>query len=637
MTSYEKLNEKLLLSHPRPNNDLFVVGNVSQNALNQIVPNSNVTFVNPQLNGPMRIPNIPTKQNRVLTKYENKRRSTETQEALYDWRNNVSLNNSTRVPANYYQNKLTETAKNKVRNKYMMENYGTQFKEFNTDACEKNISYDTNQLPQNGLFTSKVNISTPTYNPLLPISDSNKPNSFETSFPDERMTHQGGDRTYTTKGDRLLNAHKIATSTQMKERNQLQIEANNALKGIHRVQRKTKNNCINPNYYHVDEVKNDRIKDGIKIENIKSAYKTDLNTTVKQNLNPEQKSVFENFQLNPTSVLHTYSSRSTDLTKRTRLQQMNEYNFESIIKKEKKNILKQNREMKEENENLFSSLIEGFKNFFVPESKRTKKEQRDGVMEKYEEEISSNKIIDDEKITDYDKKQHRHTYWVVKDNTKFEYNDDYKKMEMQIQEPILMIQEGKYLIQNMITREVDGLKVHQRKQNLEDGETEYNLISIPMEIFNDDFIETIERSKEDKRYKEIINLDFENHMKLANLTEIAPDDFKINTKKPITYHQRTLTEDPKNILTNINNIDDYLNHKLTKDEIDNYLKKDSKINFISMLNKRENIEIDKNNREFFRNTFENPNNNTLTQHRRTNIKPDFYQVDPRKFTKRFNN
>ena len=220
-------------------------------------------LINPAIETVRQIPLVSDKH-RVPVKYENKRKDKQATEALFDIRNNTSLNNSTKVLPNYYLDKLKESARGKVRMTDTAEAMRVQYsdnpdKEFyitgntraDTDGYIQPVKYSMESFDvgskDDGLLRfadlaypgsssnfgtgARSRVETPSYNPFLPQSSVNKSISTNPSYPDERMTRYSGERKYMTKGDRIMMAADLAQSDAAKERRQLQAQAQDALNG----------------------------------------------------------------------------------------------------------------------------------------------------------------------------------------------------------------------------------------------------------------------------------------------------------------------------------------------------------------------------------------------------------------------
>ena len=217
-------------------------------------------IINPAIQTVRQIPFVSEKH-RTPVKTENRRKDRQTTEALYDIRNNTSLNNATRVPPNYYLDKLKETAKGRVRMTNTAEAMRVQYSNPGEDFYQTgNERVDTYiQTPKYSMESfnvgskddgilrfadlsypgsssnfgtgSRNRVETPDYNPFLPQSSLNKSHTSPgtPAYPDERMTRYSGERKYMTKGDRILMAADLAKSDYMKERRQLQAQAHDAL------------------------------------------------------------------------------------------------------------------------------------------------------------------------------------------------------------------------------------------------------------------------------------------------------------------------------------------------------------------------------------------------------------------------
>ena len=139
------------------------------------------------------------------------------------------------------------------------------------------------------------------------------------------------------------------------------------------------------------------------------------------------------------------------------------------------------------------------------------------------------------------------------------------------------MQDEENINRNVVIRDVDAIKVYQRKDNIETGEVTYNVVTIPSEYLDKPlkdhiFVDNRKQVKSDDQKNrfsgDIVELSYEDHIKIGRLTEEAPDDFKYESKDPISYHQRMLLDQieemPTNIITNVDYVDDYDNERLER-------------------------------------------------------------------------
>lgn len=219
-------------------------------------------LMNPAIQTVRQIPLVSDKH-RYPVKYENKRKDKQATEALFDIRNNTSLNNATRVLPNYYLDKLKESARGKVRMSNTAEAMRVQYSnepenytQYLTGDARADTYISTPQYSMesfnvgskdDGLLRfadlsypgsssnfgtgARSRVENASYNPFLPQSSLNKSHSSPgtPAYPDERMTRYSGERKYMTKGDRILMAADLAQSDLAKERRQLQAQAQDSL------------------------------------------------------------------------------------------------------------------------------------------------------------------------------------------------------------------------------------------------------------------------------------------------------------------------------------------------------------------------------------------------------------------------
>lgn len=188
------------------------------------IPTTDSPF-NPAIFSDVKYSNKPalTTRNRVLTKYENNNPGN-VNIALYDTRNNnLNASNVPSMSNNQMQNNLRRHAESKV-----------------TLKMQHLIPADGSKNASNGW----------NYNPYLPISDTNKPCECTTpAILDERMIYHTSERPWNYASDRANEAYKLQRSTYIKERNERQHEADDAL--FHRTK---KDRWVEPKQAYRDRI-----------------------------------------------------------------------------------------------------------------------------------------------------------------------------------------------------------------------------------------------------------------------------------------------------------------------------------------------------------------------------------------------
>ena len=131
----------------------------------------------------------------------------------------------------------------------------------------------------------------------------------------------------------------------------------------------------------------------------------------------------------------------------------------------------------------------------------------------------------------------------------------------------------------------------------------------------------------------VLELTYEDHLKFNFMIDEGPDDWKIESKKPLTYYQRELADnyDQNHIISNIGFIDEYLNSNFTKESDPNKyfdkFKVDNKINNKETFDGEFKYDLsDKSKFDY--------SSNANSEYK-MGIKQDL-RLDPRKITKRFN-
>lgn len=533
VNTHENLIEKLQMSR----NSSFApeiqgIGDLKEPALNQSV-GGGFNIQNLQTTGPMREkPVIPVK-GRVLTKYENKRRDTQTTEALYDWRNNVSMNNEGKVTPNYYLNSLNERAKSKVFNKpsinyrFQQEKPSKTFEEFKSQHLPQTFydvaeieSSDSGLIKFNADGCGSVAVNPTTYNPFLAISSGNKPNG-TMAYPDERMTHYGGERAFMSKGDRIKMATDLANSEYNKERRQLQNEANDALKGIVHAPRQV------------------------------ASFGRGINTTFRDDGYSSH-----DININQREREEAFVPRSSDFHRQAYIQQQVDINEGEKMREIKKDVIDKTiqRQIHKDNDDpsLFTKIIETFKSIFWNDENKSEIKDRLTVKEKFHMEadyvdpIEHNVQVDNIKIDP----RYMKRMFTVEKNIKKEYLPEIIRSGEEIHKPksILKIND-KTVLRTIATRNSNTVRVLQKRE--EHGQTDnvkYLTAEIPINVVEEFFGKRFDSETNETR---LLNLTPEEHILLVRLVEEMPDKFKYESATPIHYYQRDLLENGDDYITNI--------------------------------------------------------------------------------------
>lgn len=222
------------------NTSIQSIGNVNK------YPARNSSFtpfnvINPKTNNITQLPYVNSRKTIPLN-IKSKLSGSQCVEGLYNVRSNTSLNNSTRVPEQFYNDRIDEKRRNNAlmtdTNQAMRIrwNNNTTFNEYpdNNSSFSVKISsedVDSNSIRFSNLIQKPVNIKSVQYNPYVLPSSQNKPynsNYNKVSYPDERLTSYSGERSYMTEGDRILQSAALATSKSNIEKRELQNQAYNA-------------------------------------------------------------------------------------------------------------------------------------------------------------------------------------------------------------------------------------------------------------------------------------------------------------------------------------------------------------------------------------------------------------------------
>lgn len=222
------------------NTSIQSIGNVNK------YPARNSSFtpfnvINPKTNNITQLPYVNSRKTIPLN-IKSKLSGSQCVEGLYNVRSNTSLNNSTRVPEQFYNDRIDEKRRNNTlmtdTNQAMRIrwNNNTTFNEYpdNNSSFSVKINsedVDSNSIRFSDLVQEPVNIKSVQYNPYVLPSSQNKPynsNYNKISYPDERLTSYSGERSYMTEGDRILQSAALATSKSNIEKRELQNQAYNA-------------------------------------------------------------------------------------------------------------------------------------------------------------------------------------------------------------------------------------------------------------------------------------------------------------------------------------------------------------------------------------------------------------------------
>lgn len=579
------------------NQVMKTVGDVKQPTINQAVQGG-INIINPQIQGEIRHQPVVagTPCNRVLTKYENNRRNTQRHEAIYDTRNNNSLNYANKVANNWYINNLQERAKSKVFQKNF-ENYRFQFEDqptFNDYSTSKIDSLITPSYTLSGLdndtgtlnFTSINNpeVETTSYNPMLAQARGNLSRfNVKPSIPDERLTRYSGERKYVTYGDRVKQARDLATSDYNKERRQLQANADHAFYKTNKTARQIGHSFgqgINVNYVNPDNFDNDVRQ----MESIQDA--PDMSTG-------------EEFRTRKTEH---FLPRSTDLNNQRKLEQDTKHIFEQGIENIQHKITEKdiNRKIHEDNGDtkLFTTTT-GFNEQFEPEvdnklmkqvnykndhvsvrtqdsdpefetqertlfdkfiglfSTEKKKRIKNAYERDYSDDDSYDELIENQKILKehFDSQNIRYPkekrYYSISPDVKEVYEDnDFKHQNSVITKPVSILKtNGEIIVRQMVAQNRDKLKLMRIRTDLNGQIIGYDIIEIPKTLFENSVRKKI---GDDIRCDgDILNLSYEDHLKAAELAESIPGQFITKSDKVLNVYQREFLENPREFITNI--------------------------------------------------------------------------------------
>lgn len=480
---------------------------------------------NSQILGPTRHKEIVPVKKTILTKYENKRRDAQATTGLYDWRTNVSVNNEGKVLPNYYLNALNKRAKDKVINKPSVDYKTQQFEGFQRN--EPVSFHDIHELNgDSGMMSFRDSVNPTTYNPLLSTREGNRHTGTDPGYPDERMTHYSGERSYISSGDRLKQAREFSTTAGVKERRALQDIANQSLNGVVRAPKHIGTSFgqgINNNY----EDRRPEVQTGVDTRRREDDVVPRSSDFQRQH---NIKGISDNPEYQQEINRNTHNSETFNRTVNTE-----PHSFQL---------------------SFFSKLFEEVKKVLWigkdTQVARQRLDRKNNVNEYTDDTISG--VNPNDRISDLETKGTRRMY-VVEKGKIHEYTDEYKDGSSGVGEisksmSVLRLNES-IVVRSIATRESHVIRILQRHDNITDGTTSYVTTSIPSEVFEDIMGNGMSGMR--KKYDDpgILNLNFDEHVKLAMLIEQLPDKMKYESGRPSHHYQRDILNDPEtDCLTN---------------------------------------------------------------------------------------
>lgn len=598
-TETKNVQQRLLETRNNPlqnyvlNQYVQMSGQINRPVSNQAI-DGGMSYLNPKIQGEIRYQPVvsgkPT--NRVLTKYENNRRSSDRREALYDVRNNQSLYGATKIPDNKYLKRLQDQAKQKVVQKNGV-NYQFQhasdkpqtFSQYSMIETYASPEFTLNGLDnENGtlnfLSLKEPEVDEISYNPMLASSKGNNSRfNIKPGNPDERMTRYSGERPYVTSGDRKIQAREFATSERVKELSALQKQANNAMKGINRTARQIGHafgQGIRVNYHDVDLDTDNKLKQN------------------NENLDRVDMSSGEEFRIKKTEH---FLPRQTDIKRQQHIQQDVGNYYEPEFKKDMNAITEKDivRKIHGDNDDIklfrgyvdesFKAYDEKLNNYHSKNYNKERKEEleqfdkppeslsifekfislfkknnpiigegRNGDIEKYESDFKHQARLedrDDADIDTYKRVIRDRLFHVIEKDVQEDYEDEANKKTEVLTKPISVLRlEGNEIVRSIATRTKDGVKLLRIREDQTNGEKFYEIIDIPQAVFDEVIRKKI--GTDIRCDKDVLELNYDDHVKINNLAETAPDDFKTISHKPLHFYQREELEEPKEFITNIN-------------------------------------------------------------------------------------
>ena len=582
------------------NTTINIQGMAGQPTTNQVVMGG-VTMFNPVCNGNYQNINVVPEKNRVISKWENKRREGQQIEGLYNIRNNKS-----RLNGEAY-NRLYDASKQKVINKpslnYRFEETTGTFKDMNGNEINTYEEFNNDLALTNfyGIDTNDSNVQNISYNPFLQTSSQNKTSGKPNTRADERLNYYTMERPYMTKGDRIKQSTALAKSDENVQTRMFQQTAWEAMNGIVRAPRKigtTLGRGVNINIagdgdvvFNPDELLTNsdvkpikgskqqiKSKDGISVQMNESKFR---NKSVKNDYREsykvpeiEDKASVRTFKTpynveidKRKQVEEKFIPRSTDLRSQQHIQQQITNVYYPLINRDAEKIRKNDYERKlhyHDESNMFTKVIEGFRSIVEPFMRTVTGSEPYKRSTTYSDNIQSSNILDDD-VIEYLRK-HPNLFYTVDRGIKTEYNEQPLKSV-----PMLELEMNDQIVRSIATRDTNDIKV-MLKRTSRIG-TEYEIISIPIEEVETTLRKVLQNNPNDR----ILHLSYEDSLKVCQLALERQECERIRTQAPIHYFQRDFLNSDNKIqyFTNIKKEDfaEKMQHVSVNDEL-NHINKD---------------------------------------------------------------
>jgi hypothetical protein len=560
------------------NRTINVQGIPGQPVVNQVVQGG-VAMINPICNGNYEQIKVVPQQNRVQTKYENRRRDNHKINAIYDIRSNQSRISGQPL------NELHESAKQKVFNKPSI-NYrfeGNTINDMNGNQIntynEYNNDYSLAEFYDTSCNEDEGTISIVGYNPFLESSSQNKSHGLNNTRADERLNHYTNERAYMSKGDRIKQAAALAKSSDNVQKRLFQQNAWEQATGHVRAPRKVGTNLysgVNVRVNDNDEMVFD-IGSTKEISNDKRENYIPIN-----NLHETDKSAVRNKQDNYTvdknkrsNVSEKFIPRSTDIRSQQHIKQQVSDVYKPIIDRDAEKIRKDDYERKlhyEDEANLFTRIVEGFKSMVEPFMRtidQNNYQERQGNYESnvnqdyVTQDIALRELLDDDML-DYLRK-HPNLFYTVDRGQATKYGNDPNLVA-----PMFEIDLNDQIVRTIATRETNVINV-MLKRTSKYGD-EYEMISIPIEEVE----AALRRDLHNEPNDRILRLNYEDSLKVCQMAIERPDTDRLKTQAPIHYYQREFLNNNDKLMYFSNLKPEELAKKKTRLTVNDYLIHESK-------------------------------------------------------------
>lgn len=557
------------------NNVLQIQGNVKQSVPYQTVQGGNTVF-NPKV-GEVNVNLVTIPERRSWpTKFENKRPLVN-DVALYDTRN-ISRGYKDELGGAYMDNLIRDNSRTRIipHNSSMMVQGSYAPQRFNVSQGSDAVRFSHVSAPMiPGVVPKETFMSTPEtsnslafgakpalysvdmnkatrgaqtlsvqYNPLLPVSATNKPTGMVQAYPDERMNQYTGERQWTYREDREVAAANMAKSQRVREIQERQTEAYNALVGKGGAPR----SGFAKNAYIYNASNYSHSLDNRTVDN-------DIDNRIRQN---------------------GFTARPMDITQQKAI--MDDVSAQHIPKFNRDREQITNDAIREmhfidnfspENapKTLINSIIDGIKGLFTGTQRvlvyNNSRRDNPGDNE-FDDDID---VMRDDEFREFKKETRQSPYVIVRDGTviddEFEehtpeaYNHNHSA-------PVSILRvrsdDGDQIIRTSASVAGNMIRVLQERQHIDGGDQMNSTQYLSMEIPIDQFEALLRKKLCDRKaimtnqHDIPIELCYDDYLAINNLVETAPANRVRVSTNPLHEQQRRRESDFNKVITNIQGI-----------------------------------------------------------------------------------